>query len=116
MYDSSHVRVNQADKAIVAGFREVHGKTLPRRQRRRAHALSAIETRATGRVPRTTNREIGIRLTGYQEGHRMNLAAARGPGDVVALVDPKLVGKKGDGQIAHILALTAQHRFPVLLG
>src|SRR5271168_35202 len=34
MDNAGHVRVNQADETVVAGLRKLHGKALPRDQRR----------------------------------------------------------------------------------
>src|SRR5262249_22607461 len=79
------------------------------------HALGAIEGGAIWRGPWTAPSSPGPRetdLTGFEEGHRMNLVSRKRPRDAVACVNPELIGQKRQRLNALVSALGARDRLP----
>src|SRR5215470_8951199 len=115
---SGHVVMHQADEFEVAGLWKRDGIRLPIHKVvvPRGHARGAIEAGAIGRGPWTAPSSNpgarGTDLTGFEEGHRMNLVSRKGPRDAVARVNPELIGQKRQRLDALVSALSAHDRLP----
>jgi hypothetical protein len=114
MHNASHVCVDQTDKFEVTGTGKSDSKALSLYNRRSADAGGAIE--AAGSASRkawATRLKSQPYLARPLKGHGMDLVGIECPGDVIARVNPELVGKKSQGLTPQRFTLASNSGAPL---